>query len=539
MSYNLKNKMVVMIAMSLAVVMIMSNAGHAEDVASNEADLNTSLEMQLDAEDNGGNLFEDGTVSDEEETGEAAESADTTVSEDTNASEDTAEAAEDEKISQPDATENAEDDFLDQEDSDDSEISPEDAQGEANTTENQEGTAANPEDAASDGLFEEPLEQPQGEDSAIPEAEAPKSPFESFGNSILSKVDNDLFNQMSSIEKQNTLLNLELKREELKNKVEALRAARVRAKEEEEARRRTEKEKLKDQEAERNAMVYAEQAKLKQKEIELEKVRQAKVLNEYMNEMLQMNQDWVMKNADLQNQINTLKNDRMVLIKTFEDQISQIQHDTIALQKKAETTIANHNRIVSSLNAQINSLNQTISENEDRIRKIQESNSANPFANVTASISDMNDNAIDMSQEYAIMDITGQGDNIVAKIVNKEGTTFIVHKGSMLKGGEIVTSITDRYVSFDNNGVKSFIYTGGTVLEFEPTVTFNDSDKLPQMTEKNSIKTEITNVLGNPATNDITPKTPAAGATNNKAGKSKSRRRSVGSASFGSGMFVQ
>ena len=533
MSYNLKNKIVVMIAMSFAVVMIMSNAGHAEDVAPDEATLDTSFELELDAEDNGGNLFEEETVSDEADTGEASASEDIT-----NASEDVP-AAEDENTSQPNADENAEDDFLNQEDSEDSEISPEDAQGEADATENPEAATSNSEDATSDGLFEEPLEQPQDGDSAIPEAEAPKSPFESFGNAILSKVDNDLFTQMSSIEKQNTLLNLELKREELKNKVEALRAARVRAKEEEEIRRRTEKEKLKDQEAERNAMVYAEQVKLKQKEIELEKVRQAKVLNEYMNEMLQMNQDWVMKNAELQGQINTLKNDRMVLIKTFEEQISQIQHDTITLQKKAETTIANHNRIVASLNAQINSLKQTITENEDRIRKIQESNSANPFANVTASISDMDDNAIDMSQEYAIMDITGQGDDIVAKIVNKEGTTFVVHKGSMLKGGEIVTSITDRYVSFDNNGVKSFIYTGGTVLEFEPTVTFNNSDKLPQVTEKSSIKAEVKNVLGNPATNDISQKAPAAGSTNKNSGRTSSRRRSAGSVSFGSGMFVQ
>ena len=38
--------------------------------------------------------------------------------------------------------------------------------------------------------------------------EAPKSPFENFGNAILSKVDNSLFNQMSNIEKQTTILNL-------------------------------------------------------------------------------------------------------------------------------------------------------------------------------------------------------------------------------------------------------------------------------------------------------------------------------------------
>ena len=63
---------------------------------------------------------------------------------------------------------------------------------------------------AGDDLFAEEETNGEKKQDAIPTAEAPKSPFESFGNAILSKVDNDLFNQMSNIEKQNTLLNLEL-----------------------------------------------------------------------------------------------------------------------------------------------------------------------------------------------------------------------------------------------------------------------------------------------------------------------------------------
>ena len=393
-----------------------------------------------------------------------------------------------------------------------------------------------------DDLFAEEGKDGEKKEEAIPEAEAPKSPFESFGNAILSKVDNDLFNQMSNIEKQNTLLNLELKREELKNKVASLRMQRIKAKEEAELARRREEEKIKDQEAERQAMLLKEQEILKQKEIELEKVRQGKVLNEYMNEMLKMNQQWISKNTELLNRIHELEEDRKALIKNFDDQVAQVQHNAIILQKKAEAAVANHTRIVASLNAHINGLKRAISEGEEKLNKLKESSMNNPFA-AAAVMAGMGEGAIDMSQEYAIMDITGKGDDIVAKIVNKDGTTFIVHKGSMLKGGEVVTAITDHYVAFENNGIRSFIYTGGTVLDFEPTVAFNNADKLPEETDKVSTPASTKNVLGNASTNSVkapasTP-TPAASSPNARVSRASARSKAGRSASFGSGMFVQ
>ena len=392
-----------------------------------------------------------------------------------------------------------------------------------------------------DDLFAEEETGGEKKEEAIPEAEAPKSPFESFGNAILSKVDNDLFNQMSNIEKQNTLLNLELKREELKNKVASLRMQRIKAKEEAELARRREEEKLKDQEAERQANLLKEQEALRQKEIELEKVRQGKVLNEYMNEMLKMNQQWITKNTELLNRIHELEEDRKLLIKSFEEQIAQIQHNAAILQKKAETAVANHTRIVASLNAHINGLKRVISDNEEKLNKLKESNMSNPFA-AAAAMAGMSEGAIDMSEEYAIMDITGKGDDIVAKIVNKDGTTFIVHKGSMLRGGEVVTAITDHYVAFENNGVRSFIYTGGTVLDFEPIVAFNDADKLPEKADKAPTSaTPAKNVLGNASTNKSATSSAPVPATSPNAhvSRASSRSKAGRSASFGSGMFVQ
>lgn len=541
MSYNLKNKTIVMIALSFAVLLAMNNISYAEeaDVSTDTPAVGDMLDMGFD-ENAGEEENVDAQAEAPADTGDAqAEESFDAAPEDTAVPEDAAAPAD------TDAQDN---DFLGNDETADTPATADQlfAEEDNNNSEDTsfEQPAQNTEDSSdsSDGLFDAPLEEPQ--DTSLPDVEPSKSPFESFGNAILSKVDNDLFNQMSSIEKQNTLLNLELKREELKNKVEALRNTRIRAKEEEENRRRAEQEKLKDQEAERQALILAEQTKLKQKEIELEKVRQAKVLNEYMNEMLKMNQEWVSKNAELQNQIQELKNDRAVLIKSFEESISQVQHNSFTLQKSAEMALANHNRTVASLNSQIAGLKKTIADSEDRIKKMQETTANNnPFAAAAAMTitDDMDESAIDMSEEYAIMDITGHGDNIIAKIVNKEGTTFTVHKGSMLKGGEIVSTITDHYVGFEKNGVKSFIYTGGTVLEFEPTVAFNDSNKIPAETEKASIKPSGKNVLGNATTNDITPKTNTGSATSKASGAnaSRARRRAGGSNSFGSGMFVQ
>ena len=52
------------------------------------------------------------------------------------------------------------------------------------------------------------------------------NPMENLGNSVLSQMDSDLFTQMSEIEKSTTLLTLELRREKIRNEIEAQKAIR-------------------------------------------------------------------------------------------------------------------------------------------------------------------------------------------------------------------------------------------------------------------------------------------------------------------------
>ncbi|MDO4161392.1 MAG: hypothetical protein Q4D80_00090 [Pseudomonadota bacterium] len=385
------------------------------------------------------------------------------------------------------------------------------------------------------------LESALADSDAPAVVEAPKSPFENFGNAILSKVDNSLFNQMSNIEKQTTILNLEYKREEVRNRIEALRIQRQKAKEEEANRKKAEETRLKEEENQRKIKEMEAQEKLKRAEMELEKVRQARILNEYMNEMLVVNQKWVEKNAALQNQVQQLRDERKALIKDFENKIAAIHRETGATIQRAQDAKSSHERIVTSFKSQISNLKKTIMQNEETIQQLKSGNSANPFAE------GIDENAIDMSDEYAIMDITGKGKEIVAKIINKEGTTFIVHQGSMLKGGEVVMAITDNYIAFDNKGVKSYLYTGGTVREYEPEASFNGADKTP-VAAKGVVNNAnvVRNVRGAATTTtggssgEAAPAAvskPAAQPNKNKKVSSKPKVANVGFT--GQGMFVE
>ena len=133
-----------------------------------------------------------------------------------------------------------------------------------------------------------------------------------------------------------------------------------------------------------------------------------------------------------------------------------------------------------------------------------------------------------------------KGDDVIAKIVSRDGTTFNVHKGSMLKNGEVVTSITDHYISFENDGVQSYLYTGGTVMEYEPLVTFNGSDKTPVQTEKKIIKGDSSNVLGVTSDNNGNkPKPAAANGKDDVPVLVKKPKRPSNNLSFGSGTFVK
>ena len=587
MNYNLKNKYLVVIALSFAATMAMTHAGYAEDNAAPTPA--AVLENQTAA------------TSDN-----AANAVDVTTEDDASFLDDISDEGDaDSQPSKSDVKINVSvsehvgptDDFLnsdvDDEQIDVTDITDDNSPAENSSEGENDGLLApmegfdDEEEEKTDVSLPEPklttaqvkaVAQKQMDNTAQNDVLAtPNSPFENFGNAILSKVDNDLFNQMSNIEKQTTILNLELKREELKNRVEALRNARQQARFEAEARRLAEEQKLKDMEAERKAKLIEAQEKLKEKEIELEKVRQNKLLNDYMNEMLVMNQKWIERNAQLQSRIHELEDERKELIGAIEGKLVDLQTKAKTLADTAKDAMQNHQKLLASLNAQIKQLKKDILDSEMRMRDLKSSaaaaasTAANPFAAAGVGNLAPTAHSVDISEEYAIMDITGKGDEIVAKIVNREGTTFTVHKGSVLKGGEVVLSITEKYIAFDSNGSKTYLYPGGSIMEYEPRATFTDSEKMQEVIEKQPlqpIQSAVQPMQPMPIQSSATgprslqmnsesskepasfgrPKmSPATGNANKKVHNSKANKRTIESnkskastsMSFSQGMFVQ
>ncbi len=287
-----------------------------------------------------------------------------------------------------------------------------------------------------------------------------------FGDKVIVQSNNELFNQMSDIEKQTTLLTLELKRERIRNEVEAARAVRERAEQEklaqEEAKRREEIEWQKEQEAK----IIREQVALKQKEIELEKVKQRKALTAYMNSMLEQKQAWINENAKLYDEINTLKETNKKVRDSYKKDLNTISVETKKVVKDAETAKSNYDRTVASLTAQNAQLKKRI-EADAAAAKSGGVNTLAPGGEKLSTSADDLIKPINITKEYAIMEIFGHEDDLSVKLINKQGDSFVAKPGTVLATGHTIEEIGPNYVEFDRNGLKDFLYTATGPLAAE------------------------------------------------------------------------
>ena len=198
MSYNLKNNNIVIIAVAIAAIMTISPAAYAQ-TADNQ--INTEAPApQVQENDDLFGLDEPNDNTQAETNSEAAPS--TAVDETGKAETEAAAAAPALDENSPKQTEPAPQNLSD------------DATAETQPTEESDKAAQQnnvdlnsiPDTSTAEG--KKALDTATSDNDEEIAIEAPKSPFENFGNAILSKVDNSLFNQMSNIEKQTTILNL-------------------------------------------------------------------------------------------------------------------------------------------------------------------------------------------------------------------------------------------------------------------------------------------------------------------------------------------
>ena len=92
--------------------------------------------------------------------------------------------------------------------------------------------------------------------------------------------------------------------------------------------------------------------------------------------------------------------------------------------------------------------------------------------------------ATDLTKMYAVTEIRGKGDELIARLINKAGTAFYVKKGTTLQSGHVVDKITTTFVMAEKNGDRQYLYfSAGGILPTE--VSGLDTPK-PDSTENSA-----------------------------------------------------
>lgn len=343
-------------------------------------------------------------------------------------------------------------------------------------------------------------------DEDLPTAiEYKTNPIENLGNNILSQIDSDLFTQMSEIEKSTTLLTLELRREKIRNEIEAQKA--IRQKNQDDRERLKAEEQLKNLEKKKQieAQVLREQQALKDKEQLLEVLKQRKLLNAYMNHMLVEHQKWLKEKEDLYAQLSAKEDEKKELVSLFKQKIDKLLEISTKNIQTAEAAKANFERIIKGLKARNEQLRKRIEADAKIIKNAQnslymkaqsleelkEKNNAAAIQQATASINtqveesldiaetdDLNEEVEKLSSQFAILGISGRADTLNIEVIDVNGQPMSLKIGSSLPTGHVVTEIGPDFAKFSRNGLDEYLYIGKTIDGFIPSLGLNlEKDK--------------------------------------------------------------
>ena len=303
------------------------------------------------------------------------------------------------------------------------------------------------------------------DETSTPESTAPE-----IVPGISENIDNELFSRMSDLERQTTLLNLELKKERLANEVEAVRAQRRKALEEERARIEEEERKKQEWQNEQERLMVEEQRKLKEAEMALEKLRQEKIVKAYKETMLASTQKWIKKNAEIYAEI--AKKDGIIkdLLKESADRLGNLLQRAEDAKTKAEAAKVNYEKKIANLEGQIAILKTRLEAEIEKAARLAAGGSLrkNPFAGDDVSGA-VTPEKVRLSREYAIMEITGKGNDLSAKLITIDGDVFMVKVGTTLRNGYTVDEITKTFLSAVKDDDKDYLYfSAGGILDREP-----------------------------------------------------------------------
>ena len=282
-------------------------------------------------------------------------------------------------------------------------------------------------------------------------------PDNEFGENILNKFDDNLFSKMSDIEKQSALLSLELRREKIKSEIAAIQAQRKKAEAEEIAASEERERKKREWEEAQEKIRFEREQKQKELEMKMEQLRQEKIVKAYKNQMLVEKQKWIENTQKVYKEIEEIEKDRAFIISDFKRKLNNLRSIAAAVVVEAGNAKKRHEKDVSTLKMQISVLKARLEAERAACKK------DNPFSQLPA------EKQIRLADVYAVMEIVGKGENLVAKLINKNGDYFLVKEGTVLQSGHVVDEISETYVRGDIDGVKDYLYfAAGGILQNEP-----------------------------------------------------------------------
>lgn len=322
---------------------------------------------------------------------------------------------------------------------------------------------------------------PVNQEVVVPAAETPaSSEANPLDNQTFDPVDDEVFSQMSDLEKQTAILSLELRREKVKNEIEALQAQRRKAIEEEQLRNEEQRLKLVEKEKEQEKQVLEERQKLRELDLAYEKLRQEKLLNNYKSKMLEETQKWIENNAEVYAQISRLKKENKEFSENVKKKMALLREAADLATKNAMEAKDRYQREKASLQTQISILKARLEAEEK----------TNPFAEAANAETEEKEDEVRLNDVYVIMEIRGQGGKLAAKLVNKDGLPFLVQEGTTLQTGQVVDEITTTYIRADKAGKKDYLYfSAGGILEKEPEKAANVKYKMEEGSKDSNKKT--------------------------------------------------
>lgn len=302
----------------------------------------------------------------------------------------------------------------------------------------------------------------------------------------------DVFEHMTDIEKRTAILNMELRREKLQDDIEAIKYRRREALAKE--KQKEEDQRLKNLEAEKEIerKLIEEQEKLRALDIKFEKLRQEKVLGAYKNRMLEETQKWIEHDAKFYKEIEDLRASKRAMAEGLKDKMNTLKTKANEVRLAFVNKVKDFERKIEDKDSQISILRTRVTN----LEKEREEARRNPFAGmdreqiaraagIDVSVLDAVANAhnlqdsgaysqsaepveTDLTKLYAVTEIRGKGDELVARLVNQSGTAFYVKKGTSLQSGHVITKITTTYVMAEKGGDRQYLYfSAGGILPTE------------------------------------------------------------------------